>query len=1099
MAADDTKKADDGGPALPTTEDNPGEPGASGAAGWNTIINSAPVQHMLDFGGNLDAYRQMVQAATAGDPNAQALLAQHSLATAAGTIAPVEAGAAQGLIPKAQTALGMQAAPIAGVEGATALSNATEQGLASGLTTPAQMQAATNAKSRAMDFAARTAKGRKNFAEGGMTEAPAQPTPEAPAPPEGVNVINPSGDLVSIDPQDLQGALNSGYQHATPEHIEAYQRHEKYGGLGQQALAGAEGAASAATFGASTAAEVASGLTTPEDIRQRREEHPGTHMIGQGTGLIGSSLLLPGAGAAGALEAAGAGAAKMVGLGAAEGALAKIGSGVVKSAAENALFQSGDEVSKMFSGASDPSHPVETALTDIGLAGVIGGGFGTVSPLWKATIGGKLSGLLKGITDKTGGIEGAQPDAVESLIHKTGIDIAPEVRAALSNNPELQQAAKTLEQSDTTKSGLAYQESLNNFKKQASESMVRAFGKDPEAVAGMEMSKYEAGKKIGKDLAAEYDAQVKPISAAYDEIASKYKGIDLEPTLPEQAPGTLDKISEGLGKLADTEGWTKSPGDPIVKQFNEVVKELPLQKTAADLDKFIKNVGNRFPWNPMDGSMYRAGRMIKEVLRNAQDELIGKAIGSEEGEAALAQYQATRRAYAAQSEIRDAIDSRLHAKGSTSGYGKAVREMAQTDGETLLNRISGKNDADLLNILQKHLPNTAESLKSYHIDNLIQTAVSKAKAGETFNSAALIKALDSMSPEMRAFAVPAKAAEQVKAVGSLLEQLNRLPHNFSNSARVMDSLLNHVPGSALGLATAISTHNPVLALLAGGLAKYIGRDVPDAIRLSMLKFMGSSKSIEPGAFKSMVDFAHNVSKGENLVVNATKNLFKAGKDVIPQARIPSESDRKKLDKNLKAAQDSPQSMMKVGGDIGHYLPEHATAVAQLAANAANFLNGIRPNMQPKSPLDTKHEPSLMQKAAYNRALDIAQQPLMVVDAIKRGTLTPSDVLAVKTLYPGLYQRLSEKITAGAIEAVHKGEAIPYKQRVGMSMFLGQPLDSTMSPESIMSAQPMAPQGPQQQQQPQQGMAKKSANALNKLAPSARTPGQTSEQRRSEGH
>ncbi len=97
------------------------------------------------------------------------------------------------------------------------------------------------------------------------------------------------------------------------------------------------------------------------------------------------------------------------------------------------------------------------------------------------------------------------------------------------------------------------------------------------------------------------------------------------------------------------------------------------------------------------------------------------------------------------------------------------------------------------------------------------------------------------------------------------------------------------------------------------------------------------------------------------------------------------------------------------------------------------------------------------------------------------------------MYPNLYTKLVGKITSGIVNAKDKGNTIPYNARIGLSIFLGQPLDSTMTPSGILSAQPQPSQGPAQS--PQSGVAKGyQADALKKLPSQYETPGQARQQR-----
>lgn len=898
-----------------------------------------------------------------------------------------------------------------------------------------------------------------------------------------IPVVSPSGEHGTIDPAEAAEAFRSGFKYATPNDLKI----AKYSTPGQKALAALEGAGSALTFGGTTGIERLLDVP-PEDIQGRREANPWTHAAGQMVGLIGSAIAAPEVGAAGLLGKAGAAGAEALGLAAPTTAVAKIGSAAVKGAIENAIFQGGDEVSKMLS--SDPQQSIETAATDIGLSGifggVLGGGVGGAGALWDATIGGKTSGLLHALARKAGGIEGIEAQPIETVIDKSGLQVPAEIKARLSSDPEVSQMSKILEQSDSTPAGRSHQEVLSNFRKEAGDSIVRALGRDPEAVANMELSKYEAGKSIGKTLADEYHAQVNPLAEEFDALKNKYAKIEL----PQE---TIPKLSERIGEIAAQEGWTASPSSDIMKEVNRVLKELPLQKDIKDLGNYIRAVGNNMQSDPLNGPMRRAGGMIKGILKDAEADVIGSKLGATEGAEALNRYQVVRKAYADQSRLQEALDSRLHAKGSTSGYAKSLREMAQTDGEAVLRRLSGTNDADLLNVLRENFPRTAEAIKNYHLDAMLKTAMDKAKPGQTINAASLSKSLENLSPELRKFILPDETLSKVNTINDLLERLNNPHYNYSNTARAVDAMMKHVPGSAVGVATMLMGHNPAIAALLGALTNYVGKNVPDATRLALLKFLGSDKPINSLAFKSVVDTIHATMRGESLINKASKNLFRAGSEVIPASLLPTEKDRKNIDKHVKAIEEQPNNALGIGEHLAHYAPEHATSVTATATTAANYLSSIKPTNPKQSPLDKQQPVSQMQQAAYDRALNIAEQPLVVLKHIKEGTLLPQDLITLKTIYPSLYSKLSQKITTDMVDALDRGTVIPYKTRLGLSLFLGQAMDSTLTPEAINAAQPLVNQ-PQQPSDQQGDMKPKgrSMKSLDKLPGAYKTKSQKAE-------
>lgn len=939
---------------------------------------------------------------------------------------------------------------------------------------------------------------------------------------DNIKIPEPEGlDEFLAPKQTLQESLGQAIpQESAPppgldEFIAPEVNEEKYGTVGQQLKTAAEGAASALTFGASTGLEKKVFGVKGEDIRGRREENPGSHMAGQAAGLIASTAI-PGVGAANLLGKAGQGVATAVGVARATTPLARIGSMAVKGAVENALFQSGDEVSKML--ASDDGHFSESAMADIGLASLIGGGaggaFGSVSPLWQAAQGSKVGRVLKAITDKAGGVEGSTtiPDSMEHAIKTSGMEIAPEVRAGLSNDPEVQGLFKTLEQSDTSRSGRALQESYNKFRSDAGDTMSRALGREPGALESVELSKYESGKNLGHTLADEYHAQVDPLAKEFEVLKAKNADAPLVPDRNLETPadysnpykpssgraitkpGTVSEIADKIAMKAQEEGWTALPDSDIMREVNKVMKALPEQKTLSDLGRFTEAVGSQMQKDRLtNGPLFRAGGIIKGILRDAEASVMAERLGAEAPEL-LQRFKSVRQAYAQQAALKEALDSRLHAGGSTASYAKALREMASTDGERVIQRLSGVNDADVLKVLQEKFPKTAEALRAYHIDNIIKTAVDKAKPGTTINSEALIKGINKMSPELRAFAITPESLAKVEAVGSMLDQFNKVPHNFSNTARTVDKLMEFVPGSAVGMATMLMGHNPVTAAAMGFLTKMLGKDIPDAVRLATLKFLGSGQPVEAGAFKAAVDMIQSAMKGEALITRASKNVFKSGTQVLPEGQMPSSSDIDRLDKQLKKLRTEPEQLLKVGDAASHYLPEHGAVLGQVAARTVNYLNNLRPDTAPKAPLDSKLPPSTVQIAAYRRALSIAQQPLIVLDKVQKGTVTPEDIVHLQNLYPNLYTRLVNKLTSGIADTVSKGNTVPYKARIGLSMLMAQPLDSTLNPASIVRAQPVSKHPTPDQASTGQAPTKSTAK-LSKMPNMYQTPGQAAEKDR----
>ncbi len=892
---------------------------------------------------------------------------------------------------------------------------------------------------------------------------------------EFVNLVDPqSGQVGSVPAEQLQDALSQGYAQASPDQVAQGHLQAKYGTGEQAAKAALEGIASGATLGLSTGLERMAGVN-PADISARRAANPGYNAIGQGLGLgLSAASTL---GAAPALQAAGEAIAPIT---EATGMAGRIGSALTRGAVENALYQSGDEVSKML--ASDPEQTASTAAANVGLSGLIGGGLGaglgSVSELWHAANGAKTAGALNALAQHAGGEDLLHPQVGDAL-SGLGIDIPPEVRANLASDPAIAGMAKQLEQSDTSAAGRGFQETLKGFKDELGKKLIGVFGHTPESAEGLsDLSKYESGKNIGNNLADEFDAKAKPLSDQYDKLRNQFAGVEVHPQV-------ITKAADDIAALASKEGWAISPSSDIMGEVQRVLKELPNVKTLNELGDYVKAVGSNMQADPLNGPLMRAGGMIKGVLRDAESDIIGTQLADRAPEA-LAQYEALRPAYQAVSELKDSIDARLHTNASTGGFSKAVREMASESPEKLLQRLSGSSDADILAQLNTHFPETAQALREYHGNAALSNAMKAAKGNDLINSAALLRQVDRMSPEMRQFVLPQGAADTVKGIDTILSQFNSIPHNFSNTARTLDKLTKGVPGTAASMALLLSGHGGA-AFVAKAFGNLFTHEVPDAVRLGALKYLGSNQQMSTRGFAGMVNFISQTMRGETALNKGVKAVFDLSTKVLPTTELTPKEHAKiaKLVDTL-----PPDQLAQIGGQTGHYLPDHAASIGNVAGTVLQTLSAAKPALIKRAPWDPEPVPTPQQTAMYQKAMTFAEKPLSVLTHMVQGSLSSSDVQMFKAMYPGIYSRLSDKLLTSLTDKASDGETIPYKLRISLATFLQQPLDSSMTPQAFAANQATfqaaQPTPPQQQ-------AKPSKAGMNKIKDSqmALTPSQAS--------
>ncbi len=244
---------------------------------------------------------------------------------------------------------------------------------------------------------------------------------------------------------------------------------------------------------------------------------------------------------------------------------------------------------------------------------------------------------------------------------------------------------------------------------------------------------------------------------------------------------------------------------------------------------------------------------------------------------------------------------------------------------------------------------------------------------------------------------------------------------------------------------------------------------------SIMERMGPealTREPNPTAFRGSSDYLHSAFKGDDALGSHTKSIFARQKSA--DRLKPDEKSREQLKEHLAELKEKPELALEVGGDVGHYLPDHASALGFLTANAMNYFEGLKPPEAKSRPLDVPTPPDKVAMEQYERQLDIAQMPQLVLQHVQDGTLLAQDMITLQTLYPALQESMTAKAMEALVDAETKEVEIPYYQKQALSVLMGQPLDSTMTPDSMQAIMNSA--GPQQMQNQQQESRKPSGKA-----------------------
>lgn len=312
-------------------------------------------------------------------------------------------------------------------------------------------------------------------------------------------------------------------------------------------------------------------------------------------------------------------------------------------------------------------------------------------------------------------------------------------------------------------------------------------------------------------------------------------------------------------------------------------------------------------------------------------------------------------------------------------------------------------------------------------------------------------------------------------------------------------------GSGAGalMGAAVDKEGP--AMVRALLDKYLDRfgDMPkvfgtgaDQIRAALIHFIDSAAPADSKVFRATIKAIEASKSGGKIIKGAAKGIFEGGK-VIPN-HIWSDMDRvKKLDERTKKLKVDESGLFNESGAANHYLPDRGSVLSSNIARAVTYINANRPAPTKMAPLDPEVPPSQESMHMFYRGLQIAEQPLSILQRVADSTLLPADVAHLNAMYPEFYQIMRHEVMDAMNERVSEGKPIPYSLRQSLSLFMGETLDSSLAPENLIAAQSVF--AAQRQVNNSQGNANGNPNAkkntLGKMADGHKTAEQNDSQRR----
>jgi GNAT superfamily N-acetyltransferase len=852
---------------------------------------------------------------------------------------------------------------------------------------------------------------------------------------------------------------------------------QKYGTLTERAKADVEALARGATLGLSDVAETKLGISTPEEMSNRKRGNPTETNIMQMLG--GAGTIVATGGVAAPIEEA-------------------LGGGKLATAAgyglEGAGFGMGNVISDHALG--DPNLNAQRISTEVGMSALLGIGAG---------LGGRG---LKSLLGKYGYIKNSVPDVVSEGASEANLeaetanvlkekarlkDNTPEIVAAareldaplsegmISADPWVQKAEDALVNGAPTYAGIKRAKIYEQGYEAAKGNLTRIVG-EPEAEGGM--SKAQLGKALEQSLASNIAEENEPVSHLYNEIRQSTQDIPI-------SQRSLPRIT---GNIMDLDAVRLDPDGPAGQLAKRMAKNIENIKTVDEVKSLRKILNDSLAKTASDSERYVMGEIsdrLKDLEKNtiqrygqdiveSHEKALSKMSPEQQieanglwGERIKTISNLTSKIDEADKLYRPFIEkiktlAKMLGKKSVSGAQGAIN-FVTTDlsPEQLAQRAFQKGNSEMAEFFAKSFPNEWELVKQYQKGVLRDASIIE-RTGQ-FNSRAFIKKVDQLEPEIQKLLF---SPDELKKINAAKTYLRSIPESFNPSGTSHMSAFReffaHPTSAAIANVRDFGIDAYIKAM--GKLPPHLRPD-PTTVGISLAdKFnkFNSTRNIMDGV-------SEKISKGAKSIFTsgAARGLVLSGASL----GVHSYEDRVRRIQELASNSDVLGNHLSNSVEGIHGLmPNISQSMQNHMAASVLFLQSKIPGPKSQFMLSPTWKPSEQQKQKFNRYYGAVADPVDVLNQIKSGKLTGEAVEAVQATHPELFQEMRTKVLSEMDQ--EKARALPYNVKLCLAKFLGEPLDASMLPSVIISNQlalnqPSSPNGmsPKQQRSTQAGLAK----------------------------
>jgi hypothetical protein len=863
-----------------------------------------------------------------------------------------------------------------------------------------------------------------------------------------IPMLSPSGKPVFVPKDRLDQAVSAGYKYESPEDEALRKEKEKYD---NPALAGTLGVARGVSFGLSDLA--ANKLGYKEEVSKLKEYNPASSTAGDVVGTVapavlslGTSILgtaarftAPGLAAKIAANATKATAKKIVG----ESAIKKAIPIAVGAAVEGGLYGVKESISDLSLSKEEitPGRAAQTLLANVGMGAMLGGGMGfglsvTGQGIAKGYRGAKnlATKYLSGSTDeqitrdvlesqanyignaaKQEGAKAAEiRNAQQAIKMGTGIEV-PLSPGMTSDNQIIQRQVSDLADRPTmagVRLGNEVKQTQNALQK-TMENIARGKSDD---------TAMQVGEVVKDEMVAKLQAAQKPLQESFEKIRESTGFMEISQASKEAVSKSILKDDYLLAnKSTGVAAEAKAIADDLLG-ISTVDQLKSIKTRAGESAKALGVSGRANEARVMWGVKAKLDRMEERWIRRSA---ISQAANGEEGrliaKELLEERAAANRGWAI-------------LKNEMSDLGKKGKLGKINSIEQLIERFDGLEDVDvakklfnpkkpnLMRFMTEKFPEQAEKMRAHAIGEMFRESFD---AQDNFQIRKFFSQYDKLPQESKDVLFSTMQQQTMEGVRKIW---SALPKHPGSSTMARWDLQNFFGLTGIAMETRDALR--YMAIKQGSVIEMLAQKTDKAIDAPLLRFIKPLKEVPESARRATVAAVLSLDDG----------AYKARLEKIVAFSQDPENLTALMEQNTAA--------------IGESDPDVQAAMNAATVQAVGFLAAKAPknplsDSMFKGKLSKEWKPSDQELMKFNRYVRAVDNPLSILQDFEARILTPESVEAVQQVYPELYERIKER----AIDTFSKPDVeLTYSDRVQISILLGMPVDSSMTPEFIRRIQ-----------------------------------------------